>query len=100
MPKSSIIYFPVVVQPKLDGIRCIVNYDKMTGKLKYRSRTHKTYDFGYLFDEELSSMMPYFPSEIQFDGELYIHGKLLQEISSIVSLKTTEEELQYLKGKK
>lgn len=98
--KSTILYFPVAVQPKLDGIRCLVNYDRMTGKLKYRSRTHKNYDFGYLFDEEIEAMMPFFPSEVQLDGELYIHGKLLQEISSIVSLKTTEEDLKKLKGKK
>lgn len=98
--KNTILYFPVIVQPKLDGIRCLVNYDRMSCKLKYRSRTNKYWDFGYLFDEEINSMMPFFPVEVQFDGELYVHGEFLQKIASIVSVQKTEEELEGKKDRK
>jgi ATP-dependent DNA ligase len=98
--ESTKLYFPVAIQPKLDGIRCLVKQDKETCRILYRSRTNKSYDFGYLFDEEISAMLPYFPFPVEFDGELYIHGITLQNISSIVSLKTTEDEVETLKGKK
>lgn len=87
------LYFPVAVQPKLDGIRCLVKRDPQTGKIIYRSRTNKTYDFGYLFDDEISALLMFFPFQVELDGELYIHGMKLQQIASIVSLKQTEDDL-------
>jgi ATP-dependent DNA ligase len=98
--ESTRLYYPVAIQPKLDGIRCLVKQDPDTGRIVYRSRTNKGYHFGYLFDEEISSMLPFFPFQVEFDGEMYIHGVSLQTISSIVSLKTTREELGLLKGAK
>lgn len=98
--KSFKLYYPVIVQPKLDGIRCLVNYDRMSCELKYRSRTNKYWNFNYLFDEEINAMMPFFPTEVQFDGELYVHGEFLQKIASIVSVQKTFEELKDKKDKK
>lgn len=98
--KSTKLYFPVAIQPKLDGIRCLVKQDLDRDELIYRSRTNKTYDFDYLFGEEIRAMLPYFPFQVEFDGELYIHGMLLQNIASLVSMKTREEELKSLRGAK
>ena len=99
-PKSFRLYYPVAVQPKLDGIRCLVKYDRLKNRLVYRSRTHKEYDFGYLFDEELEGLLPYLEGgDVEFDGELYIHGEPLNVIASVVALKTTEAGLSSLKGK-
>lgn len=99
-PASFELFYPVAVQPKLDGIRCLVKHDLQSDTVMYRSRGNKNYNFGYLFDEEIRAMLPYFPFEVEFDGELYIHGLLLQQISSVVSLKLTEADLKTLKGKK
>lgn len=99
--KSTVLYFPVVVQPKLDGVRCLVKQDYMTNKILYRSRTNTSFGhLNYLFEEEIRSMLPFFPFQVELDGEFYIHGMLLQEIASIVSFKIPEEELYTLKGKK
>lgn len=97
---STKLYFPIVLQPKLDGIRCLVRQSQETGQNIYRSRTNKTYNFDYLFGEEIDAMMPFFPFQVELDGELYIHGLSLQTISSIVSLKTSPEDLSSLRGKK
>ena len=35
-PPAFHLYFPVAVQPKLDGIRCLVKQDPQTGKIIYR----------------------------------------------------------------
>lgn len=91
--KSTVLYFPVAIQPKLDGIRCLVKEDPATGNILYRSRTNKPYNFGYLFDEEIKVLLSFFPFPVELDGELYIHGELLQKISSIVSLKIMPNEL-------
>jgi ATP-dependent DNA ligase len=97
---STVLHYPVAIQPKLDGIRCLVKEDPETGIIRYRSRTNKLYDFNYLFDEEISAMLPFFPFQVEFDGEMYIHGMKLQGIASIVALKSTPEDLKQLKGKK
>lgn len=98
--KSTVLHFPVAIQPKLDGIRCLVKHNTDQDKIIYRSRTNKTYDFGYLFDEEILAMLSFFPFQVELDGEMYIHGMLLQDIASIVALKTTEEEVKSLRGEK
>jgi ATP-dependent DNA ligase len=97
---SMRLYFPVAVQPKLDGIRCLVSERRDEGNIVYRSRTNKYYDFGYLFDEEISAILPFFPFQVELDGELYIHGRMLQNISSIVSLKATDLDLKKMSALK
>jgi len=97
---NTVLYYPVVIQPKLDGIRCLVKKDNDSCNIIYRSRTNKTYDFGYLFDEEINAILMFFPFQVELDGELYIHGMMLQGISSVVSLKISEDEIPTLKGTK
>lgn len=99
-PPSTKLFYPVAVQPKLDGIRCLVMEDPDTCEIRYRSRTNKLYDFGYLFDEEINAMLPFFPSQVELDGEMYIHGTKLQNIASIVAMKSTAADLPNLKGAK
>lgn len=99
LPRSHRFYYPVAIQPKLDGIRCMVKLNYESNKLVYRSRGNVTWNLGYLFDEEISAMLPFFPFNVEFDGELYSHGTSLQTIGSWVRLEKTEDDLKMMKGK-
>jgi len=84
------ITYPVYVQPKLDGIRCIVRKDGMwsrNGK-PIISAPHIFENLKHLFDEE---------SDLIIDGELYIHSNQ-NDFNTICSLvkktKPTKEDLE------
>jgi len=86
--KDRIVY-PVYVQPKLDGIRCIVRKDGMwsrNGK-SIISAPHIFESIKHLFDEDPNLII---------DGELYIHSNQ-NDFNTICSLvkktKPTEEDL-------
>jgi hypothetical protein len=81
--------FPLYIQPKLDGVRCLVYLSKKNGGVKSvvaYTRTKRPFPsidyikkilYPYLndlYDEELDQ-------SIYLDGELYKHGKKLQDIS-------------------
>ncbi len=75
--------FPMGIQSKLDGFRCMVR--EQDEEIHYRSKG--TREWNHLrsqFDEELKNFFSYLPQNIELDGELYIHGKKLNEIMSIV----------------
>jgi DNA ligase-1 len=84
------IKFPVYSQPKLDGVRCIVNKDGMwtrNGK-EIISAPHIRKSLQHVFDME---------PELILDGELYNHN-LKHDFNTIVSLikktKPTDEDLK------
>jgi len=64
--------YPVYVQPKLDGIRCLTYDDK---KWSRKNR-------------EIS--MNHIPTLNGLDGELYAHGKTFQEVTSLVKKQRPE----------
>ncbi len=83
------LQFPLYIQPKLDGVRCLVYLQKKNGGTKNviaYTRTKKPFPsieyikkilypyLNALYDEEKNQ-------SIYFDGELYKHGKKLQDIS-------------------
>ena len=73
--------FPVDVQPKLDGLRCMVTADDLV----LRSRCGKTYTLPHIADQ-LAGILP---TGAIADGELYIHGVPLQAIVSLVTRQQT-----------
>lgn len=74
------LVWPVFVQPKLDGVRCLVT--RVGNTITYMSRKAKPYqNFGYM-DEEFLSLMQ--DGDI-LDGEMYNHGEIsFQEVCSLV----------------
>lgn len=78
------IEFPCYVQPKLDGIRCIVYYKN--DNIIFQSRNHSQFQ---LFPQLMEILLPIFNKypDMVFDGELYNHQLSFQEITSIVRKK-------------
>lgn len=80
-----------LVQPKLDGIRCLAFNDLSKKEVEtiLLSRTGKHYDVPHL--EHLVSLVALVSARnVVLDGEIYVHGKNLQEINSLVR-KTDKE---------
>jgi ATP-dependent DNA ligase len=71
------VRFPVDVQPKLDGYRCLAFRQ---GQLRLMSRGGKDYVMGHIYGELEKRL----PEGLILDGELYIHGVTLQNIGSLI----------------
>ena len=77
---------PVFMQPKLDGVRCLIQYDEVAGVKAY-SRTGKEWKN---IDHILQSLMPFFckhdfaNKNVILDGELYNHA-LRDDFEKIIS---------------
>ena len=74
--------FPVMVQPKLDGIRCIIR--KESGRIIARSRNGKEFD---TLEYMLIDLEPLFKkySDLILDGELYNHD-YKDDFNKIISI--------------
>lgn len=79
--RKSYIVWPAYVQPKLNGVRCLVQ--RKGDKILYWSRKSKLYkNFNLYMDQEFLSFMN--DGEI-LDGEMYNHGDLtFQELISAI----------------
>lgn len=88
------IQFPAYVQPKLDGIRCIMylRFSKSSDETENKeesciiaySRTKKEiHTVEYIKEQVKSSLESMYRDDVSLylDGELYLHGKKLQDIS-------------------
>jgi len=73
------VRYPVWVQPKFDGVRCL-SYRDATGSVTLQSRGGDPYDVEHI----RSALEPLLDSNVVLDGELYIHGMKLQNIVSLV----------------
>ena len=93
---------PVFIQPKLDGVRCVIQYNwyecditkKWMGEVKAYSRTGKEWKN---IDHILKELKPFFAKHpnVILDGELYNHD-LRDNFEKIISLvrktKPTDED--------
>lgn len=75
--------FPVMVQAKLDGARCLA---RMNGdQMLYRSRGNiKWGHFNDEFDEEVGVFISYIPYSCELDGEAYLHGLKFSQFSRVI----------------
>jgi DNA ligase 1 len=95
------ITFPAFVQPKLDGVRCLVYRDNTTGKLIFQSRSNTIYEpFKHLLAEFEALFASFADNEdLIIDGELYTHGMAFEKITSMARRSKTKhgqaDELEY-----
>ena len=64
----------VIIQPKLDGVRCIATKDKMVTRRNLEIKSVPV----------IKQALEALPPEIKIDGELYIHGCDLQTMQELV----------------
>ena len=84
--------YPVCVQKKLDGYRCLANFKD--NQVHLYTRTMKPYYHLHHIREELMKIKDFFNSsgDMYFDGELYEHGIKLHNIGSIVRREEVSNE--------
>jgi len=73
------VTYPVHVQPKLDGVRCLAYW--VGDSVKLMSRGGKQWNCCHHIIDELETVLP---KDWVLDGELYIHGSTFQEITKLV----------------
>ena len=86
--KHKLIY-PVCVQKKLDGYRCLTHRNK-ENEIDLYTRNMKPYLYMDQIKNEYKQMKE-LTSNIYLDGELYVHGKKLHNIGSILRKKHIDE---------
>ena len=84
---DKLVKYPCYVQPKLDGIRCLI-YVK-DGQVYYQSRNHSLFQPFPQLTFDISLILSRNPGidNLILDGELYSHELTFQQITSIVRKK-------------
>ena len=84
---------PVFIQPKLDGVRCLIQYEPLKNRVVAYSRTGKEWKNIYHIIQELKPFFAKHPNVV-LDGELYNHD-FKDDFESIISMvrktKPTDE---------
>lgn len=95
--KAETVEQGVYTSDKLDGVRCLAKcVQKLSGiDITIESRTGQLYDVPHIVAELRQFMKP---GDI-LDGELYVHGPSLQEITSAVKRTDAQEKYQKAFGK-
>lgn len=91
------LVYPVMVQHKLDGFRCIAHFDEY-GKVTLYSKSMKSFAHLNHIKEELEYTFKL--KNVYLDGELYSHGLKLNVISSLVMKKRKLTTLEIEDSKK
>lgn len=89
--KVGKVNYPAFAQPKLDGNRCLAA--RVNGEITLWSRSGKLFDLPHIkaaLDDVLVE------EGVILDGELYVHGKVLQEINALIKKQRSETtQIQY-----
>lgn len=81
--KVKKVVWPVDVQPKLDGVRCMAFWDEDNNTWILMSRSGQEYHVQHIVDQ-LNILMEVHQQGLVLDGELYLHGESLQNINRLV----------------
>jgi ATP-dependent DNA ligase len=92
--KKNDIVFPCFVQPKLDGLRCIV-YQR-EGKILYQSRNGMYYETMDYLSEVLRCIFDKYP-DIVLDGELYTKDYPFEEMAGMIRKKRGKMDQEKMK---
>ena len=93
--KRGGIVFPCFVQPKLDGLRCVVYL--VNGTPVYQSRTGGTFTVLQHLDASIQQILSQNPTLV-LDGELYTRQIPFEELAGIIKKKTlTESDKQKIR---
>jgi ATP-dependent DNA ligase len=92
------VKYPVLLEPKLDGIRCMIRLQD--GEILLRSRGGKSMNhISPFLSEEIKRLLLVFPHEVELDGELFIPTELFENITSVVRgeklISKRGEKLEY-----
>lgn len=87
------ITYPSLVQPKLDGVRCVARWNCSTMSVELFTRRGKLIEGFTEIRNELHDILED-NNGVHVDGELYKHGMLLQEISGIVRNSSDKHKSQ------
>lgn len=87
--KKKSVKYPRIVQPKLNGVRCIAVWDEGLQQVILLSRGGQVYQMPHIA-RQLKPLLQAFP-KVQLDGELYLHGMPLQNIYGIVGLEDIDQ---------
>lgn len=91
MSKVGELTYPVFIQPKLDGNRCLAA--RIGGEIRLWSRGGKWFDLPHIA-QALESIL--IDENVILDGELYVHGETLQTINSWIKKARPETpRIQY-----
>jgi ATP-dependent DNA ligase len=89
--RKNKIKYPVSVQRKIDGLRCVASWSG--DNVRLMSRSGKDLNLPHI-QEELESFLP---KGVVLDGELYTHGIPFQTVTSwIKRLQPESKNIQYL----
>ena len=95
--EEKLVKFPAFVQPKLDGIRCLIYRNE--GKIIFQSRQNKLFEPFLHLLPDLEKIFADHP-ELILDGELYCHGLGFEQVTSMVRRAKTRhpdvEKINYV----
>ena len=94
--QNSVLQKPMYCSRKLNGVRCMIKWDKELEEPVTVSRGGKNYNIAasHITDQLHDYLKE--NQDVILDGELYRHGMYLQEISGIARLDTWEERCEKL----
>ena len=84
-PEKTRLTYPVGIEPKLDGVRCLSRIDK-SGEIAMRSRNSVAWnaESQSYFEKEIAALISLLPGKVELDGEMYGHGLKFEKIVSII----------------
>jgi len=89
--KEKNIIYPCYVQPKLDGCRCVVYYNKINNEIIYQSRTGMLFESFDHLNNDFQLLFQQYPSII-LDGELYTDELPFETLAGLIKTKKKRDD--------